>query len=147
MWNLYNRVPVSIRCSETTDSWTYGGNGTWQATNNSTTNRITFLRGLNEDGIIGAAWCNMQPALSTTAIVGIGLDSTTVPGGTMMASSGLGVSNRSMGSAMYNGVPGLGLHFITGLETVNSASAATWEGDTTGGGAFTQQGLTYYGYH
>ena len=94
--------------------------------NNNNANRITMIRGLNEDAVVAHGSAYATASAGTPAVAcAIGLDSTTT-------ASGL-IGNRVIGStlnqlhASYMGVPGLGLHFLQALEL--GAANVTFYGD------------------
>lgn len=125
VWNAYNRVDVRTSVLDNTASWTYNTNDTWRAANNSATARVSFVRGLNEDGINAKYNAVGQAGSGATAISGVGLDSTTAYSGT--TSSTVASSIISLISE-YNGIPGLGYHFVSAIEYNDSTTASTWRG-------------------
>lgn len=130
VWNMYNRVDVSVVVNDNTNSWTYAGNGTYQATNNSTSNRVSFVLGMNEDIVSAICTGNGTPPTSTRATMGVQLDGVTgPPNGAYVASIGLGTSHDLQGLGFWAGFAGLGYHFISSIESTESASTTTWYGD------------------
>lgn len=130
VWNAYNRVLTGGVVADTTDTWTYQST-TVRSKNNSTTNRATFVRGLNEDAMTVDAI--VRGATSTAAdagIVGIGLDVTNSLNTSARIRSTASVSTIFILIVSYRGYPGLGLHFLQALEACAAAVAAvTFNGD------------------
>lgn len=132
VWNMYNRIPRSIQITDTTDSWTYTGTS-WRSWDNSTANRVTFIRGLNEDEMM-LNFMGCISVSSSLASLGIGLDSTSTPTGTF---SRFGASILGATTAHYSAIPGLGYHYLQLLE-YSSAATTTFYGDNAG--TFVQSG-------
>lgn len=143
LWNCYNRVAATYACRDTTNSWTDAA-GTWGALNASNTNRATFVRGLNEDGVWGDLSITVAPPVGNNAAVGVGLDSTAA----VWTNSSCGVANASgavnaaADSCAYSGLPGLGLHYIQAIQ-FSVAATATFYGDA--GVTYFQEALTFNG--
>jgi hypothetical protein len=143
VWNNYNRVARAMRVAEITDTWTYTTNAFRQA-NGSAANQFDMVRGLDEDAVsatvlAAATWSST----AFTPTVAIGLDSTTTPATGCLRSRGDTSAAGFVGNCMafWNGLPGLGRHFLAWLENPGVATGtATWHGDS--GGALYQQGMT-----
>ena len=141
VWNTYNRVHTGVRVQESTDSWTYT-TATFRSWNNSNSNRITFLRGLNEEVVLAtfiALTTNTTASIVRTT--GLGIDSTSAIAGTINTEVSIGASEQIGHIATYNGLPGLGLHFIQALELSGAAGTTTWYGDAADPNRY-QMGLT-----
>lgn len=143
LWNCYNRVSVRAQVLDNTNSWTYG-TAAWQSLNNSTTNRATFVRGLNEDAMKALVVAGVfQPADGGTGWVGVALDATNAADG-WNQSNVAGGSTFGVAIGEWAGLPGLGLHYLQATEYGNIvATAITWWGDFNG--AILQTGLTAEG--
>lgn len=144
LWNMYNRVPVSSLCRDSTDTWTYA-TSTWRPKNEGGTgsglnNRVSLLRGIDEDAVEAedfaaitsnsgsAIWANGVAVDATAAISGL-------PGrGSSNASS---MTSNAIGK--YRGYPGLGYHFLQSVE-IALGGTPTFAGDN-GAAANTQSGL------
>lgn len=113
IWNYYNRVPVDLCVRDTQTSWGYATLA-WRAAFNSTTWRCTFVSGVAEDGF-EAVYSSNFLATSSTAFVGIGLDSITTPA-TRSASAVTTTAGRVNGVAHLASPPVLGLHYVQALE-------------------------------
>lgn len=139
VWNCYNRVVVSSLCRDNTNSWSYTTN-TLRSYNNSASNRVTVVRGLDEDhdSVTGVAY----GATSSAGLIirsGIGVDSTS----TFSGSPGRGTSNEIVALiSEYEGLPGLGSHYFQILEA-GSGTQGTFYGDE--GGSEYQAGLFWRG--
>ncbi len=146
LWNMYNRVDVSSLCVDSTDTWTYT-TATVRAKNNSNANRISVLRGLDQDAV------ECQNAVlvgnfdsSAKMMSGIGIDSTSAVGANVLAGfapPNTGVGNSGSAIALYNGLPGVGFHFYQALEWSAAVSTTTWGGDNGGGSPLSQSGLIF----
>ena len=125
VWNNYNRVLVSWNVQDTTDSYTYQST-TIRAMNGSNTNRATFVRGLDEDGV----FCQNSQTIGTSAsgdvpVISIGLDATNA----FAANASLGFQQTGSPVANstethYSGLPGIGLHYLQCVEKCSAAVAA-----------------------
>lgn len=145
VWNMFNRVTASAIVSDNTNSWSYAGNGTYRATNNSTSNRVSMVFGLNEDTVFATNTGNGTPPNSTRATMGVQLDGVTGPPSGLYATSiSLATTHDLQGVAFYSGLAGLGHHFISAIESTESASATTWYGDN-GRPIYFKQGLLVSG--
>ena len=81
LWNNNNRVLFSTAVTDTTDSWNYTTN-TWRSADNSNTNRVTMLIGVDEDGVQAGALGHAVNSSGVNKFVGIGLDSTSATAST-----------------------------------------------------------------
>ena len=144
VWNMYNRTRVAAMSRESTNSWTYGTT-TWRSANNSTSNRITFVRGLDEEVVEVVNRAPKYTANSQTTRTGIGLDSTSAFSGTpdfdAHTSGASSPQDESFHASTYDGYPGIGLHFVQALEW-SSNIANIFYGDN-GDATLTQQALIF----
>ena len=141
VWNCYSRVPVSVGVGDSTDSWTYG-TADWRSYNNSTSNRISFVRGLNEDSV-KALLASLTFTNTVNGRVGVALDAVNTFTG-QAAYVQTDATITQMGQANYCGIPGLGLHFLQGVEYGNGVLSVTFYGDL-GSPTTYQNGLHFYG--
>ena len=145
IWNAYNRIQFRSIVRDSTDTWAYT-TATWRSANNSTSNRVTIVRGLDE-GAIEASACGLA-SNSTGAVVrsGIGIDSTSAvshfPGSLRISNAAFG---NMIGPARYGGLPGIGSHFVQWLEHSDAAGTTNWYGDN--GTTTDQAGLIVSGYY
>lgn len=141
VWNMYNRVNVGVNVVDSTDSWNYS-TLTWRSKNNSTTNRVSMVRGLDEDAIsVYNVALSANDTGGAAMFAGIGLDSTSAFSGTT-GFANLAAANQIVPpNAKYDGMPGLGHHFIQAIEAASAVGTTTWQGD---GGAptFRASGLS-----
>jgi hypothetical protein len=128
IWNAYNRVMLSFFVADATPSWTYNS-ATFRPADNSVNNRISMVRGLNEDGVNAVYSEVVDIGLGIYAAVFIGLDSTsTLATQANGADLGNAAGFEGMTGANYAGYPGLGFHFLQALERVNGSGTATFYG-------------------
>lgn len=126
VWNAYNRVKFSHFVRDDTNSWTY--NGAYRSSNASTAMRVSFVRGLNEDGVFAFAAVMMTNSASSAGHAGICLDNTNDNNGT----GGEGAVNTSGAQpcCYANPAVGLGFHFLQLTEaTTGAAVNVTFMGD------------------
>jgi hypothetical protein len=147
VWNLYNRVNVQTMVSDSTDSWTKGGGGagtgSWRASNNSATNRVSYVSGLAEDTFEAFHMGFISTGVSGNAWVGVGYDSTTALSGTSTA--GIVSTAQLMAQGSYAAPSSLGFHFMSAIEYDNDGTfAQTYYGDL-GVPAFIQSGFIFKG--
>ena len=135
VWNYYNRVNRSMRVIEATASWTYSTNAYRQA-NNSTANQLNFVRGLDEDAVNVVAWGGSSNNGTTrnNTHTAVGLNSTSAPATGSIVTYGQSDAQanfRVQHSGQYNGLPGLGRHYLAWLEYTDSNGTTTWLGGNT----------------
>lgn len=131
IWNMYNRVETEAVSKDSTDSWTYTI-VTWRSANNNTNNRVSFVRGQNED-FLSARYTAIgnytNGAGGRYQFSGVGIDSTTAYSGTSGVSSTPAGGPQTI-TANYVGLPGIGFHYAQALEQAGSATdTANWYGD------------------
>jgi hypothetical protein len=137
VWNAYNRRSVATMVRDTADTWTYSTANTWRAADNSSTARVSFVRGLDEDSVVAQYHASGTAGASTAMVAGIGLDSTTAFSGTTWLNNV--PSTTAGGTARYSGLPGIGFHYVSAIEFNTTTTASTWHGDL--GVAYFQTGL------
>ena len=128
LWNRYNRVNTAATCRESTNSWTCNA-GTMRALNSSNSNRISFVRGSDDDAAdVFSFGFNSQTA-ADYGWQGIGLDSTTAgwDGGLRHPAITNAVANNGTYSSA-KGWPGLGFHYFQQLE-FSAVNNLTFYGD------------------
>ena len=132
VWNTYNRVITDTVVSDSTSSWTYNS-ATWAPANSSGTgsglnNRVSFVRGLDEDGIDALYQVSMSGGASGDSQIGIGLDITNGTSAQVNPYFSLGTSIGAAPS-VYSGLPGIGAHFLQAVEhQQTTASVASFFG-------------------
>lgn len=140
VFNAHNRRLVIGLNRDSTDSWNYT-TLTWRSSNNSANNRISFLRGLEEEALEAIYHQSAANSGGTPFFVGIALDATGAP-----TTSGLfsieegGSGSKIQGSASFASMaPGLGLHFLQQVEQSIASNTTTFYGDDNS--ANTQSGM------
>lgn len=130
LWNRYGRVNVAARVVDSQAAYTYTSATTREA-GGSTTNRVSFVSGDTEDGLLAS----IAFRITTLAVVnafgftGIGLDTTNsytcqpaiVFTGAAVTASGAGADTCSI-------PPQIGLHAITKNEAGDTANANSFNG-------------------
>lgn len=145
VWNAYNRQSIQMQVSDNTTSWAYNTNTT-RAANNNAANSLTTLVGLPEVYINATEQQRVQVitasgstggfAISGTAVIGIGINTTTTISGTPGEVSmvfDLSVSTTSWQNVFsyqlitnVSVAPGpIGNNILTALELVPSSSGNT----------------------
>lgn len=140
LWNYYNRVARPMLRRETTASWNYSTNTVRQA-NASSSNQLDFVRGVDEDAVSVSLSVNAVNSGANPVSVGLGLDTTSAynigQGGGFLPNNTYGG-----GSASYNGLPGLGRHYIAWLECSLALGTTTWYGNNTVVGSTAYSGIS-----
>jgi hypothetical protein len=117
VYNAYNRQRVRAYSRDTTASWTYA-TATWRAANASTSNRITFLDGLQQSSVMGLYQVFSQPA--SFCAVAVNLDSTSAnPGFTAQVDS---TASGVIAAAYEVFSPQLGLHYVQAMEVTSGST-------------------------
>jgi hypothetical protein len=127
IWNAYNRVRVNA--SSTDDSsWTYATNS-WRPADNSTSNRITWVDGLQQS--FPSATYDVVAASNNAsgyANVGIGFNSTTGASGAFTGQlAGENIADIHAETSEY---PQLGLSYAQALEKVGYGTETFYSGTT-----------------
>lgn len=141
VWNAYNRRHRYMQVLPTVDTYTYTTD-TIRQMNKDVANRIAFVRGLDEDAVSarGLQFFSNSSA-GVYAVSGIGRDSTTTMSGKKAVAYMTAPSSISPLPSEYNGLPGLGYHYLSLNEYSQAGGTATWYGDW-GVPAIVQAGLT-----
>jgi len=131
LWNVDNQITDYATQIDTTNNWSYTLPAFRQA-NNSTTNQIEVMVGLQENILqaqVAVIWRNS--ATSIRATVGIGIDSTTVNSAQTQYSVISLVSLQKLPSqAFLSTQMSIGRHFISWLESSEVAGfTSLWFGD------------------
>jgi hypothetical protein len=139
VWNCYNRISVAFTVLENTNSWTYT-TAAYRSLNNSTSNRVSYVAGLSEDWVRMSIGVLINTGSGQNAVVAIGVDSTTAQTGVAL------INSQNLGALVqigeYSGIPGLGLHFLQGIE-YGTAVGGTFYGDN--GATNFNSGLNFLG--
>ncbi len=120
LYNAYNRVRTFSKSSDSTSSWTYA-TATWREADNSASNRITFLDGLQQS-VARAKYADIMytSGSSVEGAIGINLDSTSATPVDPCAIT-LGTSEQTF-TAYGNFMPQLGLHYAQAMEWASGAT-------------------------
>lgn len=120
VWNMYNRVEVTTISRDTGATWTYSS-ATIRAANASNAHRASFVRGLNEEGVVAQYehYITTAAALGALTYAIIGLDATNAQAassvrGLIKAPTAAAFEGSSV--ARYTDLPGLGFHFLQACE-------------------------------
>jgi hypothetical protein len=138
LWNAYNRVKIASVERDSKSSWTYATNA-WRASDNSTSNRVTWVDGLQQSFIkCSTKQYTSQSTNGDQNEFGCDLDSTTgSPGAISVALFG----TNSFALDLYSQetfTPQLGLHYVQMVEDIASGTGTTygnteqsllWEGE------------------
>ena len=118
IWNYFNRVPRNLDYSATA-THTYSTTS-WRAWNNSTTHRVEFVMGVDEDIVAyGFAGDIYQSSGSSSVYVGVGFDTTAGAGPYWR--SGEPTWQYGMGTTFgYSGA--VGYHYIQATQTVGGGT-------------------------
>ena len=140
LWNYYNRARKFMRVVEATASWSYSS-ATIRAANNSSSNRLSFLIGVDEDVV--SSYCCAQFSSNTAndwANVGIGLDTTTaITSGCLISSNASSAASSNANAvASLQVYPGVGFHYLSWNESSHAGGTVTWVGVS---GSFIQSGI------
>lgn len=129
VWNYYNRILRRMQVTESADSWTYT-TATFRQANGNTANQLDFVIGVSEAPVSAQVQISMFNASNVEAIVGIGLDSTSV-----LATGFIGGRLNTTTTPLPSGIctwighPGIGLHYLAWLEYSDGTGSSTWYGD------------------
>jgi hypothetical protein len=142
VWNMYNRVDVLALMRDSANTWNVASANTWASANASASNRVTFVRGLDDEKVRATYSCAANIGTDRQSYVGIGLDITNgftgMPGAAGIAD---GTGSEVSSIASYGGRPGIGRHFLQAVERANHTSAVTFYGDNNAA-TLTQMGMT-----
>lgn len=131
LFNYYNRVRRPMQVLEATATWVYTTN-TWRQTRASTANQLNYLAGVAEDNVAAkASSAASNSSASVFSGVSIGVDSTTTPSGVR---GYIGQANNGVimqGEGYYEGIPGVGRHFLAWLEISSATGTNTFSGNNS----------------
>jgi hypothetical protein len=132
LFNGYNRVPANAYCMDSTSSWTYA-TATWRGTDSSSSNRVSFVDGLQAMPINAILEMGANSPVSSVAFIGINLDSAGATPGMIAqySANSTAISTFLVESVFDSWYPQLGLHYIQGME-FGAAGTTTFYGFYTG---------------
>lgn len=136
VWNAYNRVNITVNSQDPTATWTSAPTS-WRQSRADATNFITVFQGIASD-ITNINFCQsvfqVYNTNTSSANIGIGINSTTVPSGKIGFAS-VGSSTAVIGSAITDAkaihslAPFIGINNINMLEQAASGTTNnTFEG-------------------
>jgi hypothetical protein len=131
-----------MRVVEATDNWTYT-TATYRQANNSAANQLDFVIGIAEDDVTCGVCASGQNSGGNVQIqAGIGLDATNAlaTGVVNGVVNTTGTNINMVVRANYNGIPGIGRHYLAWLEYSSASGTTTWQGDN-GSPTVTQNGI------
>lgn len=131
VWNNYNRVPGAFWVHDNTAS-AWNVSSTQRSLNNSATNRVSILHGLDEDAVSATLTVRGVGVSSQQLRFGFGIDSTTA----FTTRSTLSYSNGVIDAAhhaYFNGMIGVGFHYLQAQELSSGGSPQARMTDTGGG--------------
>ncbi len=127
VWNAYNRRLAAATVIDSTFGYNYTAAAA-RAADASNTNRITLVRGADEDTVAATYSQKIQLAAAANAFAQlfVGLDSITAASG--QANGGYFLNEAAAAiagtvKANYTGLPGLGNHFLQALEASDGTNA------------------------
>ena len=143
VWNCSNRVDIRGFIGDSTDNWTYSTTTTRPA-NNSTTNRVSFIQGLQEDYFDAEYLAILQNgANSSGGWCGIGYDVTNAFSGRYpIVTNPVSAVSGIIPMIGKHSVQALGFHFMQACESSIASGTTSWFGDNGGN---LQTGTSYYG--
>lgn len=130
LWNMFNRVPGAFMVRDSTSSWSNSGTTT-RSLDGSTANRVTMVRGLDEDAVQAFLTCDVKSsASSSSGYIAIGLDATNAAASRSVWGTTSNTLDLTL-TAQFAGLPGLGVHYLQALEAA-SANTITFFGAAAG---------------
>lgn len=141
IWNYYNRFPMVLNVTDTTDSWTYT-TATWRQVRATSTNQVDVCIGILEGVVFVEAFHLVSNTSSVNTATGIGVDATNANSALTYGGSASAGGGNTPCSARYIGRPGVGYHYFAWLEISQAAGTSTWKGDN--GLTYIQTGLSGY---
>ncbi len=126
LWNAYNRVRLTAYSRDSTSNWLYG-TASWRAADNSASNKISFLDGLQQSSVTGNYSIMGASTVDTVgAYIGLNVDSsTTTPDITSTWASAAGETSASQPSVTETFYPLLGLHYIQAVEYASNPAGTS----------------------
>lgn len=120
LYNAYNRIKATAICRDNTTSWTYA-TASWRASDNSSSNRISFVDGLAQSPIVAQfTQVNTTSTSANNVAIGTNLDSTT---STPKAVGAQGSTAVISVTAKEPYLPVLGFHYVSAVEYTTAATS------------------------
>jgi hypothetical protein len=132
VWNYYNRIGRPMIAIDAAASWNYT-TATFRQANANVANQLDMVIGVSENSVSARIFSSSSNTTATVAaVVGIGLDSTTVTSSTTADIANYPVNGNTLTStASYLGYPGVGRHTLVWLEYSVAAGTTTWYGTSS----------------
>jgi len=130
VWNYYNRINRFMRVVDETDSWTYATASVWRSLNNSSSNRVEFVIGVDETLVTFEVHVLCENSGNNGHCVSACLDNNnTTHCYILLGMKGLNATyNLQWKHAYYCDHPGLGYHYLQMIE-FNGGGTTTLYGD------------------
>jgi len=122
IWNAFNRVDLNAVCRDSSASWTYSST-TFRVANNSASNRISWVDGLQQSAITSTYTQLLVGASSTGPQIAIGLNSSSASS-SPIGQGNAGATNSGTISTSVTSVPLLGFNYVQALENINTGTTA-----------------------
>lgn len=137
LWNCFNRRPVPLRLSESTNDWNYSA-AAFRPLNNRIANRLEFVLGLQEDAVAARAYLTAYHDSSAFEIACCGIGVKQTDASDAQKQGGFVFSTNAVPlPAEYEGHPGLGYSYLQWLERASGSGTTTWLGDSAADGIIT----------
>lgn len=144
IWNMYHRTNKSIMVMDSDNSWSYTLT-TWREKNNSVGNRVSFIRGLDEDPVqVNNIGMSSNTNVGWLMQVGVGVDSTTAFSGIVAFNNSANAGGTFTQNSAYSGYPGFGFHYVQAIEQSSAAGTTSFYGDNNLVGRI-QSGMIFSG--
>lgn len=134
VWNAYNRVDTTVRRVESTANWNYT-TATFRQANNSTSNQISVVTGLAEDGIsleVVATFSNTNLNVAATVAIGQSSTSAAATGCLFTTVANEEISTNTRLGASLDTYPAVGYSYFAWLEQSAATGTTTWYGVSAG---------------
>lgn len=142
LYNYYNQVWKTVRCNDTTNSWTHNsGLPGYRQKRASSINQIEVLLGMPGQSISLSSVSIFSPSIANTAWGAIGYDSaSTIASGSATWYMYVPAGYLHSGIATVTKAVDLGYHYFAELECGYSGGTTTFYGDA--GAAYVQTGMS-----
>ena len=127
VWNFYNRLPIILKVTDATASWTYTTQ-TWRPANGSTSNSLRVFSGLPEEPYTISTSESMTSTAGAHVFVGVGFNNTAAPSGKWGAVFAQASGFQDVATGSYIAPPSIGINVVTALEESQAANITTWYG-------------------
>jgi hypothetical protein len=122
VYNAYNRIRATAISRDSSTGYTYAS-ATWREMDNSASNRVSWLDGLQSTPVKATLQQEVQDGTSTDVIfIGVNLNATTGAPGVAAALQSATSGNAGMPVSNESFYPQLGFNYIQAMESVNSGT-------------------------